>query len=459
MTTQQESSATSTAISSPYSAFPPSASSRGALLPLQNHNHASQSSKAASTKPSRSIFYTPYPRQQRVSSTQFDSASPVDTSTSQTSPIPTSQSDAQNRTVYLSHFDYIEMRCRLTQTELAKKPTTAEPGVIFHSPRDSSVTYDLFFQTTHDFLDISTALQMFPMFIDLPLGLRPSKCHYDATKNNPEDLMLRVRCLFCRGRFGGKNAKAIWERHVKEHWPKAGAQFDTFKNGRLPLAIVVLDREMEIPGPLPLFAVSIASSDYFAHSHEQLMGQDDDTIVFDSVVNPSDLPMTPVESPAKPKDRNHLIFSPVSEDDRGHFRIGSWDVEAHLAELNRLARPCLSKEEALEVITAAAERGSPRKDNDFLFNGSMEEDEDLTLHQSASISDKKRSRRDSIDGLWDQDPYISEPESKRRRVDSFRSDSSSGSSGYDSGFDCSFDETDSPSSFDSPTSPFLALDN
>jgi hypothetical protein len=429
--------------------------------------------------------------------------------TTQSSSILTSQSEGFNRTAFLSHFDYIEMRCRLTQTELAKKPSAQEQGVIFHSPRDPSVTYDIFFQTTHDFLDISAALQMFPLFIDLPLGLRPSKAHYDATKNNPEDLTLRVRCLFCRGRFGGKNAKAIWERHVKEHWPKAGMHSRNLQHNK---AHKESDRSKEVlkeeirrpvrhiqkrsvasshgrtrsrdgdswappsfrrfdrsctpassraPSPTPsTSSVSIASSDYFSHAHEHGTAQEDDTIVIDNFSSHSDAPMTPVSTPDKPKDRAHLVLSPVSDEDRGHFRIGSWDVEAHLAELNRLARPCLSKEKALEAITAAAERSSPRKDNDFLFNGSMDEDEDLTVQQSASVSDKKRSRRDSIyDDFLDQDLYVSEPETKRRRVDSFRSDSSSGSSGYDSGFDCSFDEIDSPSSFDSPTSPFLALDN
>lgn len=137
-------------------------------------------------------------------------------------PMPVSTS--ASRTAALGAFDYANMRCNRTGVDLGKKPNLGDPWVVFHSPTALGVTYDTFFGTTHDFLDLNVTLQLFPSFVDLPLGLRPSKARYEATKANATDPSLKVRCLFCRGRFGGTNSKAIWERHVKDHWPKEGQQ-------------------------------------------------------------------------------------------------------------------------------------------------------------------------------------------------------------------------------------------
>lgn len=133
-------------------------------------------------------------------------------------------STSASRTAALSGFDYVNMRCNRTGMDLGKKPNVGDPWVVFHPPNALSVTYDTFFGTTHDFLDLTLTLQLYPSFVDLPLGLRPSKARYEATKANTADPSLKVRCLFCRGRFGGINSKAIWERHVKDHWPKEGQQ-------------------------------------------------------------------------------------------------------------------------------------------------------------------------------------------------------------------------------------------
>ena len=196
----------------------------------------------ASSKPTTPGVYTPYsrPQQPRVTLKVASAVSadvlgePVSSTPSMTTP-PAMLIDtaSPSRETFLEQFDYVEMRCKFTRNELAKKPYYNEIGVVFHSPAESSVTYDTFFQTTHDFLDVASTLHMFPTFVDLPLNLRPSKVRYDATKQS-EDLMLRVRCLFCRGRFGGKNAKAIWERHVKEHWPKQGKFRETLVGKHVP---------------------------------------------------------------------------------------------------------------------------------------------------------------------------------------------------------------------------------
>jgi hypothetical protein len=161
---------------------------------------------------------------------------------------PVSVDDPDERAVFLQEFDYVDMRSRLTRVELAKKPHFNEEGVLFHSPTDTSVSYDTVFQTTHDFLDLNTTLLLYPLFVDLPSHLRPSKARYDATKQS-EDQALRVRCLFCRGRFGGKNAKAIWERHVKEHWPKQGESTNHTERRRQPHQVLLesVDRKQEYP--------------------------------------------------------------------------------------------------------------------------------------------------------------------------------------------------------------------
>jgi hypothetical protein len=206
------------------------------LVPLQNHTYPSSSK---SSKQESTIFYPPFPKhQQRIPRISFKNVStvqddaslmPSTSSTAPTStappttttPIPNDNNDDVKRANFLAKFDYVHMRSRWTRIELAKMPYLNEDGVLFHSPAVPSVTYNTIFQTTHDFLELGITLHMYPTFVDLPLHLRPSKARYDATKQS-EDQSLRVRCLFCRGRFGGKNAKAIWERHVKEHWPKQG---------------------------------------------------------------------------------------------------------------------------------------------------------------------------------------------------------------------------------------------
>lgn len=192
-----------------------------ALHPLQNHNYPANAIKVPPSKPQRPIIYSHY-QAPPVYAVVVDSPQADKDCKALSGSNDSDSTQAKNaRALFLKQFDYVEMRCFVSRVELPKRPCASETGVVFHSPAISSVSYDTFFQTTHDFLDLSQALRMFPFFVDLPMELRPSKARYDATKNS-DDLMLRVRCLFCRGRFGGKNAKAIWERHVKEHWPKLG---------------------------------------------------------------------------------------------------------------------------------------------------------------------------------------------------------------------------------------------
>lgn len=187
------------------------------LLPLSNHNYPANAVKVSPSKPQRPAIYSHYqPPPVYAVVVETPQADNKDCKAP-----PGSVDNESTRSIFLKQFDYVEMRCFTSRVELPKRPSISEAGVNFHSPATTGINYDFFFQTTHEFLDLPQTLRLYPMFIDLPLEFRPSKARYDATKNS-EDLMLRVRCLFCRGRFGGKNAKAIWERHVKEHWPKLG---------------------------------------------------------------------------------------------------------------------------------------------------------------------------------------------------------------------------------------------
>lgn len=110
-----------------------------------------------------------------------------------------------------------------TNQALAKKPAPNEPLVVFYDPADPTVSYESTIAgTTHDFLDIQATVNLYPTFVDFPQEQRPSRSRYELTRLNPNDAALKLRCPFCRGNYGGVNAKAIWERHVKDHWPKPG---------------------------------------------------------------------------------------------------------------------------------------------------------------------------------------------------------------------------------------------
>ncbi|KIM34395.1 hypothetical protein M408DRAFT_325802 [Serendipita vermifera MAFF 305830] len=395
---------------------------RAALAPLQNHNFPSTTPKVAASKPTSPTVYTPYsrPQQSRVTpkptlTTNLEvsgdavSAPPVSTSSAAMMLVDTASSPP--RAAYLERFDYIEMRCKMTRTELPKKPHPNEIGIVFHSPAEPYVTYDTFFQTTHDFLDVSSTLHVFPTFVDLPLHLRPSKVRYDATKQS-EDLMLRVRCLFCRGRFGGKNAKAIWERHVKEHWPKQDRVKEfTKEETRRPMRQIQKrptgsnahsrtrshDSSAWAPNarynesncsasPSSYSASSRASSpefelqDVYPNHHAPLRAtsptcfppqhsscSDHDSDV--EVVEPrTSFFRSPIRSPRKratrprahPYPRRPPSSDYTDEEDEGYtsFLIpqSCWDIDADLDAISQAAKPCLSKDEMQAALDAMMSR-------------------------------------------------------------------------------------------------------
>ena len=134
-------------------------------------------------------------------------------------PMPSAQ-----RAAYIARFTYAGMRDTSVHSSplLPKVPSSHDVGVIFHAPDAPGVDYSLFRKTTHNFLDFDTTFALYPTYCLLPVEMKPSKDDWDDTREADQDDACKVRCLFCRARFGGRNAKAMWERHAREHWDKGG---------------------------------------------------------------------------------------------------------------------------------------------------------------------------------------------------------------------------------------------
>lgn len=374
------------------------------LHPLQNLNfpQPSSSSRTGAAKPSRPVYFAPYPPHQQL---KLDVCTPGSSSSrtaaSSASHVGAADLPSPNRAAFVAQYDYVEMKLhgsRDQRDELAKKPFPGEPGVIYHSPSNPNVTYDTIFQTTHDFIDLAETIRYYPTFVDLPLELRPSKTRYDATKNS-DDLMLRVRCLFCRGRFGGKNAKAIWERHVKEHWPKPDRVRDTYKEeGRRPVrhiqkrstgssshgrnrssdsAWMPTGRHVDHSDtesytsdssrassvePPSAVQVSIASPVYFSHVHQEAIRVHDDADTEDNA--------TPAKSQAPPLPKSatrRLVRSPSPDSSEEETEqetndtvvppitsLGYWNIVFDRDCWSRASRICPSKPDIISSLEAAA---------------------------------------------------------------------------------------------------------
>ena len=129
------------------------------------------------------------------------------------------------RAAYVARYTYADMRDTSVHSPgplLPKIPSLYETAVIFHAPDAPGVDYDLFRKATHDFLDFDTTFTLYATYCLLPPAIKPSKDDWDDTRDADQDDARKVRCLFCRARFGGRNAKAMWERHAREHWDKGG---------------------------------------------------------------------------------------------------------------------------------------------------------------------------------------------------------------------------------------------
>lgn len=129
------------------------------------------------------------------------------------------------RAAYVARYTYADMRDTSFHSPgplLPKIPSLYEAAVIFHTPDAPGVDYTLFRKATHDFLDFDTTFTLYPTYCSLPAEMKPSKDDWDDTRDADQDEARKVRCLFCRARFGGRNAKAMWERHAREHWDKGG---------------------------------------------------------------------------------------------------------------------------------------------------------------------------------------------------------------------------------------------
>lgn len=129
------------------------------------------------------------------------------------------------RAAYITRYTYADMRDMLFHSSgplLPKVPSLHETAVIFHAPDAPGVDYGLFRKGTHDFLDFDTTFTLYPTYCLLPVEMKPTKDDWDDTRDADQEEARKVRCLFCRARFGGRNAKAMWERHAREHWDKGG---------------------------------------------------------------------------------------------------------------------------------------------------------------------------------------------------------------------------------------------
>lgn len=132
---------------------------------------------------------------------------------------------AAQRAACLARYTYADMRETSSHSFgplLPKIPSPHENAVVFHAPDAPDVNYDLFRKTTHDFLDFDATFAFYPTYCLLPVEMKPSKDDWDDTRDADQEDARKVRCLFCRARFGGRNAKAMWERHAREHWDKGG---------------------------------------------------------------------------------------------------------------------------------------------------------------------------------------------------------------------------------------------
>ncbi|KAG8786103.1 hypothetical protein FRB91_008258 [Serendipita sp. 411] len=458
-------------------------SSRAALYPLPNHLHPSGTSKASTKHSARPVFYAPYPPHQQLrlgstSSTGLALLSPSTVMAAGSTTAGASTNQGFNREQYISQFDYVEMRMFNGREELAKKPAPNELGVVFHLPSSPDVNYDTFFQTTHDFLDLTEVLTLYPSFIDLPLNLRPSKFRYDATKNS-DDLNLRVRCLFCRGRFGGKNAKAIWERHVKEHWPKLDRSKDAYKeevkrpvrhaqkrstgsaghnrtrssdsawvpSGQPDVSdteSTASDSSQASEDSVPPTHVSIASPGYFPYVHQDAIrgsGAEDG----DSEMEEIEAPKTSTPRKQSIRRRTAIRSPPPESDDESDFfacnsppRVGYWSVSSDMDIWRHCARSLPSKPEIVAAMEAAAFRlghapviptAAVRKSPEPSVSGTSD-----TAAESSVSFPRKRSRSEDEDESAEEAEITGSPGQKRRRVLSARSTdyTHSASSGCDS---------------------------
>lgn len=132
---------------------------------------------------------------------------------------------AAQRPAYIARYAYADMRDASFHSPgplLPKIPSPHEAAVIFHAPDAPGVDYGLFRKATHDFLDFDATFALYPTYCLLPATMKPTREDWDDTRDVDQEEGRKVRCLFCRSRFGGRNAKAMWERHAREHWDKGG---------------------------------------------------------------------------------------------------------------------------------------------------------------------------------------------------------------------------------------------
>jgi len=131
------------------------------------------------------------------------------------------------RAAYITRFTYADMRDMSLHNPgplLPKIPSPHETAVIFYAPDAPGADYTLVRKATHNFLDFDATFTLYATYCLLPAVMKPNKDDWDDTRDADQDDARKVRCLFCRARFGGRNAKAMWERHAREHWDKGGKQ-------------------------------------------------------------------------------------------------------------------------------------------------------------------------------------------------------------------------------------------
>jgi hypothetical protein len=111
------------------------------------------------------------------------------------------------------------------------------------------------------------------------------------------------------------------------------------------------------------------------------------------------------------------------------LRIGRWRIQAEIEEYQRLTRPCLSQDEIITALRAAAERtsnGSP--DNDQTLASLNSPDDGQLSSPFTPAPTRKRSRSECDDVVYSVELAYS----KRRHLDDTDSDSFSSTSDYDS---------------------------
>lgn len=135
------------------------------------------------------------------------------------------QMTSAQRAAYIARYTYADMQDTSVHPAgplLPKIPSSHETAVTFHAPDAPGVDYSLFRKATHDFLEFDATFDLYPTYCLLPAAMKPIREDWDGTRDADQDEGRKVRCLFCRSRFGGRNAKAMWERHAREHWDKGG---------------------------------------------------------------------------------------------------------------------------------------------------------------------------------------------------------------------------------------------